>query len=178
MKAESLHGRSVLFFKVRICKEYYIIYISAVFSKSTARVQVETKPGYIYSAKEHKFKIYLQTIWYSISLLSEADASMTTILFFSSPGIGYAGVLVMQYINIYYTVILGWALFYMFASFQSRLPWSHCGNEWNTPNCVDYSEKSTQSGMHTNHSIANTTMLVNTTLENANKVSASQEYWE
>jgi len=93
-------------------------------------------------------------------------------------GIGYAGVLVMQYINIYYTVILGWALFYMFASFQSRLPWSHCGNEWNTPNCVDYSEKSTQSGMHTNHSIANTTMLVNTTLENANKVSASQEYWD
>ena len=95
-----------------------------------------------------------------------------------SPGIGYAGVLVMQYINIYYTVILGWALFYMFASFQSRLPWSHCGNDWNTPNCVDNSDKSNHSGMHTNHSIANTTMLVNTTLKNANKVSSSQEYWE
>ena len=93
-------------------------------------------------------------------------------------GIGYAGVLVMQYVNIYYTVILGWALFYMFASFQSRLPWSHCGNEWNTPNCVDHSEKSTHSGMDTNNSIVNATMLVNTTLRNAPKVSASQEYWE
>ena len=97
---------------------------------------------------------------------------------YSSPGIGYAGVLVMQYINIYYTVILGWALFYMFASFQSRLPWSHCGNDWNTPNCVDNSDKSNHSGMHTNHSIANTAVLVNTTLKNANKVSSSQEYWE
>ena len=95
-----------------------------------------------------------------------------------SPGIGYAGVLVMQYINIYYTVILGWALFYMFASFQSRLPWSHCGNEWNTPNCVDSSDKNSYSGLHTNLSIANTSVLVNTTLKNANKVSSSQEYWE
>ena len=84
----------------------------------------------------------------------------------------------MQYVNIYYTVILGWALHYMFASFQSRLPWSHCANEWNTPNCVDNSDKSTHSGMHTNFSIANTTMLVNTTLKNAHKVSSSQEYWE
>lgn len=84
-------------------------------------------------------------------------------------GIGYAGVLVMQYINIYYTVILGWALFYMFASFQSRLPWSHCGNEWNTPNCVVYSE--------TSKLVTNYTILTNTTVTNAAKVSASQEYW-
>lgn len=75
-------------------------------------------------------------------------------------GIGYAGVLVMQYVNIYYTVILGWALYFMFASFQSRLPWSHCGNEWNTPNCVDYSE------------------MGNSSIQNATKVSASQEYWD
>ncbi|XP_022796296.1 sodium- and chloride-dependent creatine transporter 1-like [Stylophora pistillata] len=64
-------------------------------------------------------------------------------------GIGYAGVLVMQYINIYYTVILGWAFYYMFASFQSKLPWSHCGNEWNTPNCVDGSVKRNSSIQNT-----------------------------
>jgi len=87
-------------------------------------------------------------------------------------GIGYAGVLVMQYINIYYTVILGWALFYMFASFQSRLPWSHCGNEWNTPNCVVYSEESQTSKL-----VTNSTILTNATVTSATKVSASQEYW-
>ena len=83
----------------------------------------------------------------------------------------------MQYINIYYTVILGWALYYMFASFQSTLPWSHCGNEWNTPNCVDYSVKEPGSGMQTNRSITNATILANTTA-GIQKVSASQEYWE
>ena len=41
MKAESLHGRSVLFFKVRIDKEYYILNLSSVYSKF--RVEVEVK---------------------------------------------------------------------------------------------------------------------------------------
>ena len=86
--------------------------------------------------------------------------------------------MVMQYVNIYYTVILGWAFYFMFASFQSRLPWSHCGNEWNTPNCVDYSEKETGHGIHLNESLQNVTILENTTVANATKVSASQEYWE
>lgn len=78
-------------------------------------------------------------------------------------GIGYAGVLVMQYVNIYYTVILGWAFYYMFASFQSSLPWSRCGNKWNTPNCVESGEK------------------LNISEQNASaitSVSASQEYWD
>lgn len=78
-------------------------------------------------------------------------------------GIGYAGVLVMQYVNIYYTVILGWAFYYMFASFQSTLPWSHCGNKWNTPNCVE-------SGERVNISQQNRSAITS--------VSASQEYWD
>ena len=106
-------------------------------------------------------------------MFSELDALILwQPCFYSSPGIGYAGVLVMQYINIYYTVILGWALYYMFASFQSRLPWSHCGNEWNTPNCVVYSEGSEKSKL-----VTNSTILTNTTVTDAAKVSASQEYW-
>lgn len=100
-------------------------------------------------------------------------------MFFTPPGIGYAGVLVMQYINIYYTVILGWALFYMFASFQSTLPWSRCDNEWNTPNCVDYSKDRSHLGKQVNDTIQNVTLVVNSTAANASKsVSASQEYWE
>lgn len=56
-------------------------------------------------------------------------------------GIGYASVVIVQFLNIYYIVILGWALFYMFASFTSKLPWSHCDNPWNTPQCVDLTGK-------------------------------------
>ena len=61
MKAGSLHGRSVLFFKVRVDKEYSLF--SALYSKSEVRAQVKTKPGYFSLATEHNFKIYQQTIW-------------------------------------------------------------------------------------------------------------------
>ena len=76
-------------------------------------------------------------------------------------------------------VILGWALFYMFASFQSTLPWSHCGNEWNTPNCVDYTKGGSHREIEINDTIRNVTLLANMTTANAsNTVSASQEYWK
>ena len=93
-------------------------------------------------------------------------------------------------------MILGWALFYMFASFTSVLPWSSCGNEWNTENCIDFSTAANNvGGSSGNATIANTTsvnatvlptMLANmtnmstvpTAIAKAAKVSASQEYWE
>lgn len=106
-------------------------------------------------------------------------------------GIGWASVIIVQFLNIYYIVILGWALFYMFASFTSELPWSRCGNEWNTPNCVDYissaAEKSTVNSSYVNRSMANTTVIptmmanmstVPTAIAKVAKVSASEEYWE
>lgn len=42
----------------------------------------------------------------------------------------------MFYGNCYYNVILAWAYHYLFASFTSQLPWTSCGNWWNTKNCV------------------------------------------
>ncbi|XP_015773538.1 PREDICTED: sodium- and chloride-dependent GABA transporter 2-like [Acropora digitifera] len=99
-------------------------------------------------------------------------------------GIGYAGVAVMQYVNIYYTVILGWSLYYMFASFRSSLPWSHCNNEWNTPNCVDNLQRKNIIEQQVNNTIQNVTLFTNGTVSNisASKsgdlVLASEEYWE
>lgn len=111
-------------------------------------------------------------------------------------GIGWASVIIVQFLNIYYIVILGWALFYMFASFTSVLPWSSCGNKWNTENCIDFSTAANNvGGSSGNETIANTTsvnatvlptMLANmtnmstvpTAIAKAAKVSASQEYWE
>ena len=37
----------------------------------------------------------------------------------------------------YYNVILSWALYYLFSSFTSELPWSSCNHTWASPLCWD-----------------------------------------
>ncbi|XP_004438825.1 PREDICTED: sodium- and chloride-dependent betaine transporter [Ceratotherium simum simum] len=53
-------------------------------------------------------------------------------------GIGLASVVIESYLNVYYIIILAWALFYLFSSFTSELPWTTCTNNWNTEYCVDF----------------------------------------
>ncbi|XP_073932424.1 sodium- and chloride-dependent betaine transporter isoform X4 [Castor canadensis] len=53
-------------------------------------------------------------------------------------GIGLASVVIESYLNIYYIIVLAWALFYLFSSFTSELPWTTCTNSWNTEHCVDF----------------------------------------
>ncbi len=50
-------------------------------------------------------------------------------------GLGYAMLIVRELVNIYYVVICAWAFFYLFAGFQSDLPWDTCEEEWNTVDC-------------------------------------------
>lgn len=50
-------------------------------------------------------------------------------------GIGFGTIVVCFILNIYYIVILAWALLYLSYSFHEVLPWSQCGNRWNTENC-------------------------------------------
>ncbi|PNJ15438.1 SLC6A13 isoform 5 [Pongo abelii] len=35
-------------------------------------------------------------------------------------------------LNVYYIIVLAWALFYLFSSFTIDLPWGGCHHEWNT----------------------------------------------
>ncbi|XP_035531610.1 sodium- and chloride-dependent betaine transporter-like [Morone saxatilis] len=50
-------------------------------------------------------------------------------------GLGIASQVIVVYLNIYYIVVLAWAIFYLCNSFQSPLPWSTCDNWWNTESC-------------------------------------------
>ena len=46
-------------------------------------------------------------------------------------GAGAATVVLSFLLCTYYNVILTWALYYLFSSFQHPLPWSSCNHTWN-----------------------------------------------
>ncbi|OCT85787.1 sodium- and chloride-dependent taurine transporter [Xenopus laevis] len=52
-------------------------------------------------------------------------------------GIGYASIVIVSLLNVYYIVILAWGVYYLFQSFQEQLPWALCHQEWNTESCVE-----------------------------------------
>ncbi|KAJ8257949.1 hypothetical protein GJAV_G00191500 [Gymnothorax javanicus] len=52
-------------------------------------------------------------------------------------GIGYASIVIVSLLNVYYIVILAWGLYYLFQCFQTDLPWSRCKQSWNTDGCVE-----------------------------------------
>ncbi|XP_054851861.1 sodium-dependent serotonin transporter-like [Eublepharis macularius] len=57
-------------------------------------------------------------------------------------GIGFAICIIGLYVSFYYNTIIAWALYYLYSSFTTTLPWTSCTNPWNTPNCTSYFGKS------------------------------------
>jgi SNF family Na+-dependent transporter len=52
-------------------------------------------------------------------------------------GIGYASLATNCFLALYYNVLIAYCFYYLIASFQLVVPWSTCGNWWNTVLCTD-----------------------------------------
>lgn len=69
-------------------------------------------------------------IWRSIPFA--CSYSFLYLCIFAFSGIGFATQVIAAYLNVYYVVILAWAIFYFFNCFTTELPWAACGHYWNT----------------------------------------------
>ncbi|KHJ42072.1 Sodium:neurotransmitter symporter family protein [Trichuris suis] len=80
---------------------------------------------------------------------------------------GIAATVCAFWLNIYYIVVLAWAILYFFYSFYD-VPWRYCNNSWNTDTCMpDYGCRSLNDTMK---AFYNTTEV---TLEQQNSFNAS-----
>ncbi|XP_076607171.1 sodium- and chloride-dependent GABA transporter ine [Chaetodon auriga] len=60
-------------------------------------------------------------------------------------GVGMASVAISFIMCTYYNIVITWALYYLFSSFQAPLPWQNCNNTWNSPNCTNHATNSSYS---------------------------------
>ncbi|XP_048236738.1 sodium- and chloride-dependent glycine transporter 2-like [Haliotis rufescens] len=98
-------------------------------------------------------------------------------------GLGLGTALVSWVYAMYTSMYFSWYLYYFFNSFFNPLPWSTCGNPWNTPSCVESTLYGHQ-GMNTTvngtvplRAAINTTQSGHLNGSTANVASASEEFW-
>ena len=86
-------------------------------------------------------------------------------------GIGIGTVTISFILNVYYIVVLAWALLYFYHSFSIILPWSTCDNWWNSDRCW------APSSIHDNSDYDNnsTSLLLMPKPDSINSVT---EFWE
>ncbi|XP_040613672.1 sodium-dependent dopamine transporter isoform X3 [Mesocricetus auratus] len=71
-------------------------------------------------------------------------------------GVGFTVILISFYVGFFYNVIIAWALHYFFSSFTMDLPWIHCNNTWNSPNCSDARVSNSSDGLGLNGTFGTT----------------------
>ncbi|XP_076801225.1 sodium-dependent serotonin transporter-like isoform X1 [Clavelina lepadiformis] len=52
-------------------------------------------------------------------------------------GVGFGICLMALYVSSYYNTVIAWAVYYLYSSFASELPWSRCDPAWANENCLD-----------------------------------------
>jgi len=52
-------------------------------------------------------------------------------------GVGVAAVVMSFFLATYYNIIIAWALYYLFSSFSTVLPWYSCKFDWASANCSE-----------------------------------------
>ena len=87
---------------------------------------------------------------------------------FVAVGVGYGALIAAAWLNVFYIVVLAWAIYYLVASMATELPWASCGNWWNTANCRSYYQACNET--------SNDTLTV--ACDRVNFTSPVREYWE
>ena len=64
----------------------------------------------------------------------------TIFLHFSFVGLGFANFMASCMVGLYYNMIIAWTIYYMFASFTSKLPWEDCGQDFNSDFCFSITD--------------------------------------
>ncbi|ESP01647.1 hypothetical protein LOTGIDRAFT_200147, partial [Lottia gigantea] len=98
-------------------------------------------------------------------------------------GVGYGMLVVCFTTTVHYNMIMAWTLYYLSQSFYTELPWTTCGNEWNTDKCTTLSGIKNKTEYNTSVSFNNggngtTSYLVqlNTSIHSKGSASA-EEFW-
>ncbi|XP_071088598.1 sodium- and chloride-dependent GABA transporter 1-like [Haliotis cracherodii] len=65
-------------------------------------------------------------------------------------GVGFCILSISCIIVPYYSMVFAWALYYLYSSFSTVLPWTTCDNSWNTPPCIAVGEKRINTSILTN----------------------------
>lgn len=102
---------------------------------------------------------FMETCWGQF-----ANVGCTT-MFKISPlfkGAGFAMVVVNVIVLIYYNVIISYPLVYLYYSIDSILPWTHCGNTWNTHLCMKLNGHESTANKFINNSLLDPSLRMKT----------------
>ncbi|XP_038630615.1 sodium- and chloride-dependent neutral and basic amino acid transporter B(0+)-like [Scyliorhinus canicula] len=103
-------------------------------------------------------------------------------------GVGITMVILVTIVNISYNSMIGYSLYYLFASFQSPLPWTDCFSWWGADETCSRTPKDPLCNLTLDHGyfeMVNTTWLHvnNATCPNGSEIyvphqGPSEQYWE
>lgn len=119
----------------------------------------------------------------NISLLFSSER--VVYVYFLGSGLGIGMVTITAILSVYYNVVIGWMIYFMANSFFTVLPWSTCGNWWNTDNCMSVFDNEATNGSSsllgmydTNITTPQPRFLEIRKRPDTDKVSSADEFWQ